>query len=155
MSEMIPLSTHPYTETLRIPVPASSAVSDDLTTIIGKMPFDGEVTAVRLITKTGITGAATNNRAVAVVNKGAAGSGTTSIASLAFSAATVTTTALVPKDITLSTDPAANDYGVYAQRRFSEGDVLVWTSTHVGTGIADPGGTIEIDIAKVSSVEFL
>jgi hypothetical protein len=151
---MEPLSSQPLIETLRMVVPASAAGADD-SAIIGAMPFDGEVTAVRLITKTGITGAATNHRAVALVNKGAAGSGTTSLAALAFDAATVTTTALVPKVIPLSTSPAANEYGVYEQRRVSEGDVLVWTSTHVGTGIADPGGTIEIDLARVSNAEYL
>lgn len=149
------LSTHPYVATIRRTLPASSAATDDLSAILGTMPFAGEITAVRLITKAGVTGAATNNRSVALINKGAAGSGSTSIAALAFDASSVTTSAFVPKSIPLSTSPSADAYGVYAQQRVAEGDVLVWTSTHAGTGIADPGGTLEIDLARVSSVEFL
>jgi hypothetical protein len=150
-----PRSAHPRIEYIRVLVPAEATAGNDTVTIVCSAPIEGEIVDVKYIPKANITGAATNNRSFALVNKGTAGSGTTSVASLAFSASTVTATAYVPKTIPLSESPVINSNGVFAQRRVTEGDVLVFTSTHVGTGIADPGGLLELEIHRVASDEVL
>src|SRR4051812_27693568 len=81
-------------------IPVGTAGNDDVS-VIGTVPFDGVVTSVKYIPKTTITGAATNNRTVAVVNKKQDGSGSTSVASLSFGNGT-NATAFDETDVTLS-----------------------------------------------------
>jgi hypothetical protein len=102
-------------------------------------PFDGEVTSVKLIPTTVLTGVVTNSRTISVVNKGQSGSGNTVVATKAFVNA-VNAPAADETDITLSATAANRDV--------VEGDVLYITSTHVGTGLADPGGLIRITIQR-------
>lgn len=119
-------------------VPVSTAGNDD-TSVIGIAPYDGVVASVTYIPKSTITGAATNNRTIAVVNKAQDGSGATSVASLSFGNGT-NATAFDEKALTLSATAA--DLVV------AKGDVLVFTSTHAGTGIADPGGVVVVSFAR-------
>lgn len=111
---------------------------NDLNTVIAVVPQDGTVTGVSYVPNSAITGANTDTRKVVLVNKGAAGSGTTAIATLQFNSG-VNASAAVAKAITLSS--AASDLVV------SAGDILQWQSTHVGNGITDPGGLVKIDIS--------
>lgn len=110
-------------------------------TIIGEAPFDGTVELVQVIGNAGITGAATNNRKYAIVNKGQAGAGSTEAAALEF-ASGVNSAAYDAKDLTLSATPA--------NLVVAQGDVLVLVSTAPGTGIADPGGQVKVVIARDS-----
>lgn len=112
-----------------------STVGNDLNTIVAVAPRDGTITAVTYTPLTTITGANTNTRSVSLVNKGTDASGTTVIATLQFNSG-VNATGAVPKTITLSATAA--DLVVTA------GQVLQWQSTHVGTGIADPGGLVSV-----------
>lgn len=128
----------PFTRILESSVIATSAGSD-ASFIIGVALEDEVVTAVSYIPVTTITGADTNSRTVAVVNKGAAGSGSTSVASLALTSG-VNATAFDEKAVTLS--------GTAANLNVTAGDVLAFTSTHVGTGLADPGGKVRITLAR-------
>lgn len=127
--------TAPFGAAHQVPVQPQATAGSDLNTNVYVVPRDGTVSAVTYATVTAITGANTNTRSVSLVNKGTDGSGTTVIATLQFNSG-VNTTAAVPKTITLSA--TASDLNVTA------GQVLQWQSTHVGTGIADPGGLVAI-----------
>ena len=120
-------------------VPAVGTAGNDATQIIGQAPFDGTVTLVEFVPASAITGANTNTRVVAVVNKGAAGSGSTSVASLQFDSG-VNASANNEKTVTLSGTPA--------NLVVAQGDTLLWTSTHVGTGITDPGGIVRVTLSR-------
>lgn len=127
--------TSPFSSGRQVVVQPQATVGNDTNTNVLVCPQAGSVSAVTYTTVTAITGANTQTRSVSLVNKGAAGSGTTVIATLQFDSG-VNTTAAVPKTITLSATPA--------NLVVAAGDVLQWQSTHVGTGIADPGGLVVI-----------
>jgi hypothetical protein len=129
----------PLTRVIDTQLPAVATVGNDATTVIGIAREAGVVSGVSYVTATAITGANTNSRTIAVVNKGAAGSGSTSVASTAYVTG-VNTTALAENALTLS--------GTAANLVVAVGDVLVATSTHVGTGIADPGGLVRVSITR-------
>lgn len=111
----------------------------DATTVIAEAPFDGTVSAVTYAPVSAITGANTNTRLVQLVNKGQSGSGTTVVASLQFDSG-VNAAASDEKAITLS--------AVAGATTVVAGDVLAWVSTHVGTGIADPGGMVDVTFTR-------
>lgn len=103
-------------------------------------PFAGTVTAVQYVPDTILTGANTDSRTIVLVNKGAAGSGTTIVATRAFVSGQNIAADTVGA-ITLSATPA--------NLVVAAGDVLAWQSTHVGsTGLADPGGLAHIEITR-------
>lgn len=108
-------------------------------TIIGEAPFAGTVTAVTYTPESDITGADTNTRTLAVVNKGTDGNGSTSVATLALTSG-VNATDFDEKALTLS--------GTAANLEVAAGDILAFTSTHAGTGLADPGGRIAVTISR-------
>jgi hypothetical protein len=129
----------PFSRTVNTQAGAVGTAGNDLDTVLYVVPEDGVVTAVTYTTPTAITGANTNSRTVSVINKGAAGSGSTSVASLALTSG-VNTVAFVPKTITVS--------GTAANLNVTAGDVLVFNSLHVGTGIADTGGLVRVSIDR-------
>jgi len=129
--------TAPFSAPIQLPVQPVATAGNDLNTNVHAVQRAGTVTAVSYATVTAITGANTNTRSVSLVNKGS-GAGTTVIATLQFDSG-VNTTANVPKVITLSGTPA--------NLQVAAGDMLQWQSTHIGTGIADPGGLAQITIA--------
>lgn len=129
----------PVTKTLSVRLGAVAAGSDATEEAV-VAPFAGTVTAVTYTPDATITGAATNNRTISVVNKGQSGSGSTSVASLNFASGT-NAPAGDEKAITLSGTPA--------NLTVAQGDVLEVDSTHVGSGIADPGGLVSITISRV------
>lgn len=120
-----------------VPAVSTAGSSDD--TVIGQSPFAGTVSAVQYVPEAAITGAATNNRAVSLVNKGQAGSGTAVVATLTFGSGT-NATANNEVALTLSATPA--DLVV------AEGDTLQWRSTANGTGLADPGGIARVTVGR-------
>jgi hypothetical protein len=95
--------------------------------------FTGKVTAVTYTPEAAATGDNTNARTFTLVNKGAAGSGTTVVATLAL----VTGVNLVASD-----EKAATVTATAADQLVTAGDVLAWVSTATGTGVVDPGGTV-------------
>lgn len=120
-------------------VPAVSTAGNDDDTVIGQAQFAGTVTKVEYVPEAAITGAATNNRTVSLINKGQAGSGTTVVASLNFGNGT---NATANNEIALTLSATASDLVI------AEGDTLVWRSLHVGTGIADPGGVARVTMSR-------
>jgi len=123
--------------TMRVNAPPITTVGNSGRIAIGRSPVAGTVRRVSFFATATITGAATNNRTLSCMNGGAAGSATTSVASLNFASGT-NATAQLDTVITLS--------GTAANLVIAKGDALQWDSLAVGTGIADPGGTAEIDI---------
>jgi hypothetical protein len=130
--------TAPFGKSRQMVVQPQATAGSNLNTPVLVVESDGAVSSVTYTTVTAITGANTNTRSVSLVNKGAAGAGTTIIATLQFNSG-VNTTAADEKAITLSATAA--DLNVVA------GDVLQWQSTAVGTGIADPGGLVNVVVA--------
>jgi hypothetical protein len=132
----------PFIRPIEADVPAVSTAGNSDDSVLTQAPFAGTVTAVEYIPEAAITGAATNNRTVSLVNKGQAGSGTTVIATLNF-ASGVNATANDQKTIPLS--------ATAADLVIAEGDVLQWRSVAVGTGIADPGGLVRVTVSRTAS----
>jgi hypothetical protein len=130
--------TAPFAVGPQIPVQPQATAGNDLNSQVYVAPRAATVSAVSYVPLTTITGANTNTRSVSLVNLGQAGSGTTVVATLQFNSG-VNATAGVAKAITLS--------GTAANLVLAAGDVLQWQSTHVGTGIADPGGLVTIATA--------
>lgn len=131
--------TAPLVRVIEADVPAVSTAGNDDDSVLAQAPFDCTVTAVEYVPEAAITGAATNNRTVSLVNKGQAGSGTTTVASLTFDNG-VNATAYNERALTLS--------GTAANLNLSAGDTLQWRSIHVGTGITDPGGVVRVTVTR-------
>lgn len=132
--------TAPFVRVIEADVPAVSTAGNDDDTLVTQAPFACTVTAVEYVPEAAITGAATNHRTFSLVNKGAAGSSSTTVASLAFDSGSVTATANNEKAITLSATAANLD--------LAAGDTLLWRSIHIGTGITDPGGLVRVTVAR-------
>lgn len=134
MSDMIPLVVELSSSTEAV------AANADATVIIGRVGLAGVVTAVTYTPEANITGHGTESRTFSLINKGTDGNGTTVIATLAM-LATVDGVDFDEKAITLSATAA--DLVV------ADGQILAWTSVHVGTtGLADPGGRVKVAISR-------
>lgn len=130
-------SPTPDVDVVSASVPPISTAGNDGTHTLGEAKRDGTVTSASLIPDSAITGAATNNRRVRIINKGQAGTGTTIVAELAFGSG-VNAAVTDEKALTLS--------GTAANLDVVAGDVLAYESTHIGTGIVDPGGVVQVEI---------
>lgn len=124
------------TRTIAENQPAVATAASD-TNILGEVKQDGTVSGVSYTPDASITGVNTNTRILRVVNRGQSGGGTTLVASLQFDSG-VNATAGDEKALTLSGTPA--------NLSVSAGDVLALESNAVGTGLADPGGLLQVDI---------
>lgn len=133
------MTTAPFVQVIERNVPPVSTAGNDDDTVLGQAPFACTVTSVQYVAEAAITGADTNSRTVSLVNKGQAGSGTTTVASLALTNG-VNATANDEKTITLS--------GTAANLVLAAGDTLQWRSIHIGTGITDPGGVVRVTISR-------
>lgn len=107
---------------------------------IGKCPFAGTVTAISYMPDAAATGDNTNARTFTLVNKGQTGVGTTVVGTLALLTG-VNLVAFDEKPFTLSV--------VVGATTVAAGDVLALVSTATGTGVVDPGGTIEVAISRI------
>jgi hypothetical protein len=119
--------------TLRANVPAVAA-GTTTETVIGSVPYRSQVTAVRFLPVAAITGVNTNTRRVEVWNRGQVGAWTQIVASKQFDSG-VNAAALTDTPVAVSL-PLAED-----------GDTVTFRSIAVGTGLADPGGVVEVDVA--------
>ena len=137
MSEQLGTDLIGFTLHQAIGPAASAAATTADNEYFGFVPnLDITVTAVKWLPEEAVTGAATNYVTHKLRNLGTAGSGTTDVASLAFSTTAVTASAKVPKAITLSS--TATDLDV------SAGEVLEWLVDASGSGLACPKGTLHI-----------
>lgn len=129
----------PFVARMQENVPGQATAGTDTTIIVREAPFAGTVTECTYTPNADITGVNTNTRRVALINRGQAGAGTTIVAELQFNAG-VNATAGDEKTITLSATPA--------NLVVADGDIFAWFSDAVGTGIADPGGLVEILLSR-------
>lgn len=130
--------TSPDVRTIKTVIPAlGAAVAGDQ--VISEAPFAATVTSASLTPEAAITGDNTNTRTFTVVNKGAAGAGTTVAATLAFTAG-VNGVAFDERAFTLSV--VANTTTV------AEGDILAVVETVAGTGLAHAGGHIQVELSR-------
>lgn len=100
------------------------------------------VSSVSYIPTSAQAGAATNNRTLTLFNRGTAGTGTVTVASLQLVSG-VDLADNVAKAITLSTTSA--------NLLLAAGDVLEWSSVAVSTGIPDPGGVVKVTTTRTIS----
>lgn len=120
-------------------VPGEGTAGTDRSEVLARASIEGAVTRVTYTPRAGVVGADGNTRRVALINRGQAGAGATVIAELQFNNG-VNATAFDEKTVPLSATPA--------NRNVAEGDVLEWLSDAVGTGLADPGGLVRIEITR-------
>ena len=133
---MIDVTDIPSGHRRTVYVPAVSAGTDKKYPLF-EADKDLTVTKAVFIPSADITGADTDTMSVKVINAGDDGSGTTLIASKAYTDG-VDATALVPEDLTLSST-AAN-------LEVDEGEVVVYLNDQSGTsGLAAPIGVVEIE----------
>lgn len=131
-------SQAPLTPTEARTIPATAQGSDaEFVTFVA--PVTGTITAVGYAPVAAINGADTNTRKLELFNRKADGSGVASVASVQFNAG-VNASQYVQKALTLS--------GTAANLDVTAGDVLTFKSTHVGTGLADPGGMVAVTFSR-------
>lgn len=138
------MGSAPLSRTLEAQVPAVAITADEAT-VFSAAPFAGTVAGVTYTPEGAVTGAASPaSRTLSLVNHGQAGAGTTVVATLALVAG-VNLVAYDGKAIPLS--------GVAGATTVAAGDVLEWRSVAVtsGTGLADPGGLVVVDIARADT----
>ena len=123
-------------EDATIPALTAATTGDQ---IIAEAPFAATVTAVTFTPEAAITGDNTNTRTLTLQNKGQAGTGTTAVATLAFTTGN-NGVAFDEKAFTLSGTPA--------NLALAEGDILAVVETVGGTGLANPGGRIEVAMSR-------
>jgi hypothetical protein len=128
----------PYLQTIKATMPATAqGATADMT--IGEAPFAGTVTAISYTPEANITGDDTNSRTLTVVNKGLDGNGTTVVGTLAFTTG-INGTDFNEQAFTLSEVEDATTV--------AEGDILALVSTAVASGLADPGGLVQVTISR-------
>jgi hypothetical protein len=120
----------------RVTIPAAAAAAS-ATTPLPAATRRYRITAVTYEPEAQLTGQATNFRTLRVVNKGPAGALTIVLALLDFNAAVVIARVRQARTIPLTNTAE----GAPVVR---EGDVVQVESVPTGTGLADPGGTVEI-----------
>jgi hypothetical protein len=129
------MSMAPRVETIDEDVNAAATAATEAT-VLGRAPFAGTITAVRYSPEGTITGVNTNTRRVRLFNRGQDGNGNVAVADLQFNSGTNA------DDFDERTIPITGSAVV------AEGDVLEWRSEAVGTGLADPGGKVAVDVSR-------
>lgn len=123
------------THKTRMKVPAHAAATATEQWPCFFAPFPCVVTGCKVVPQTASTGDNTNTTNLNLVNKGAAGSGTTEIANLDLATGT---------NLTAFADSSLTVTGTLAQRTLAEGDVLTLQHEKVGTGVAVGEVIVEI-----------
>ena len=137
------MSQAPKTDFLAGTAPAV-ATGVDGSHALFRAPYIGKIVSASFVADALLTGANTNTRKIAIVNKGQAGAGAVEVAAKQFNSG-VNAAAFDETALTLSATAA--DLVV------AEGDLLAVVSTHIGTGLADPGGIIEVKFARTPTAE--
>lgn len=125
----------PLVKTHTARVAAVGTAGNDLSTIVAEAPFAGTITAVKYVPDATQAGAATNSRTYTLVNK-----------TKTKTAATLEQLSGV--ELTEATAKAIPVSGTEANVLCAEGDEYAFVSTHVGTGIKDPGGLVEVTFSR-------
>lgn len=131
----MPTDFNPFAETIVEGQDNGTTIAADDTFTLGAAPFTGRVTGVSFFPEGASTGDNTNFRTYTLVNKGAAGAGTTVIATIALTTG---------NDLVASDEKAAVMSVVANATLVTAGDVLAWVSTHTASGLVDPGGAVKV-----------
>jgi len=127
---------------LKLPIGwATAATTGDV--IVLRAPIRMQLTAVRFLADVAITGHADNNATVSVINKGAAGAGTTEMASKAFDTPTT-------DDVAQYDESAITLSGTAANLVAAAGDLISVKKAVAGDGLA-VAGTIVIEATPAGS----
>jgi len=121
-------------DSVLLEVASRAATDDKYSNLMFRAPHDITVKRAYVTFLSAITGAATNYCTIRVRNLGTNGSGTTDVATLAFSSTSVTASAKVPKALTLASDATLD-----------AGEVLVAYIDHAGTGLASDIAILQVD----------
>jgi len=132
--------TAPHVQIIQAAVPATATAGNAASFVIGKAPFAAKVTAASYIAAGNITGHASNNRVFSVINAGAAGSGSTSVAAV---------TTNTSNDFTAFDEKALALSGTAANLEVAAGDVLKFSSAVGASGVADPGGVVTVTLSGI------
>ena len=124
------------THKVRARIPAQGTANTDEAYSLLEAEDNITIVGARIIWDAAITGAATNHVAFGVVNKGDDATGTAAVTAVKAYDNGVNAAAFVPEELTLGTEAA---------RKVAAGDVVVLARTTPGTGLATPGGVVEID----------
>jgi hypothetical protein len=111
---------------------AAFGAAADATVVIGNMHFDGRIIKVEFVPSAAITANGTNFSTLTLQNKGGLKTGTTAVASRAWSS--VNSVAATKEAFALS--------GTAANLEVKAGDRLDLVQTHGGTGLAIPTGSL-------------
>ena len=115
------------------------ALGTSATYMVEETEENGQILRASYTPDANITGVATNNRVIRVINRGQSGAGTAVMAELTF-AAGVNGVAGDERDIPLSGTPA--------NLECDAGDIIAVQSAINGTGLADPGGLVQITLER-------
>ena len=130
----------PLNSYIGVPVAATAAGAD--ASGLAVAPFDGVLSAATVIPLTGLTGANTDSRTIQVLNRGQAGSGTTVMASKAFTSGV---------NLTAEDEGTLTNSGTAADLVVAAGDVIEVKSLHVGsTGLAGPQFLARLKFARTA-----
>lgn len=121
-------------------VPNEATIGTEKAYVLFRAPYNLTVTSVRWVPQAAVTGAATNNFAIAAQNRGAAGTATTAITATKTYASGTDAVAFVPETLTLSTT-AAN-------LNVDEGHVVALDRSVNGDGLASPEGVVEVEYTE-------
>lgn len=128
---------------IRTRVPAVTIAADS-EIALGRIPVAQGVQTVTSVTYTPdllITGTDTQSRTLTLFNRKGDNSGTVVVATLALTLTPpITAAKFVARTIPLSVVAGATD--------LAAGDVLSWQSLHIGTGLVDPGGLLEVTTTR-------
>jgi hypothetical protein len=117
-------------------IPARATAVDGQTTV-GEAPHKSRVIGVSFIPDAAVVGADVNTRRLSLVNRGQGGAGNVEIAFLALAAGV---------NISENDERAFTLHATHANRNVEKGDVLEIVSDAQGSGLADPGGLIQVEI---------
>ena len=134
MAKIIAGDIPSHTQSVLFEVASRAATSDTDSNLMFRAPNDMKVKKAYITFKSAITGAATNYCTVRLRNLGTNGSGTTDVATLAFSSSSVTASAKVPKALTLASDVTVD-----------AGEVLIARIDHAGSGLASDIAILQVD----------
>jgi len=133
MAKIIAGDIPSHTQSVLFEVASRGTNADTDSNLMFRAPNDMKVKKAYVTFKSAITGADSNYCTVRVRNLGTNGSGTTDIATLAFTSG-VTASAKVPKALTLASDVTVD-----------EGEVLVARIDHEGNGLKSDIAILQVD----------